>query len=250
MNEDKFSGKGKIYSKFRPKYAVNFINFLYDEIGFKKDSVIADIGSGTGIFTSQLLEKGSTVFAVEPNEDMQKIAEENLSKFENFVSINAGAENTGLKEASVDFITAAQAFHWFDVEKFRKEADRILKPSGKIVLVWNSRDTDSKITKENEKIDIEFCKNFVGFSGGISGPLKKDNIDLFFNGKYEIKEFDNSLIFDKEAFIGRNLSSSYAPKENEENYGEYINALSDLFDKFSEDGKIIYPFITKAYVGK
>ncbi len=171
------------------------------------------------------------------------------ANIKNFYSINAGAENTTLEDKSVDFITAAQAFHWFDVESFRKEAQRIIKPNGKIILVWNSRDNDSIITKENEKIDIKFCNTFEGFSGGISGPFKKDNVAQFFRDNYEIKEFENHLIFDKESFIGRNLSSSYAPKENDKEYNEYIKAISELFDKYSINGKMNYPFITKSYIG-
>ncbi len=85
MNEERFSGKAKTYAKFRPKYPEEFIEYLYNELGFEKESIIADIGAGTGIFTEQLLKKGSTVFAVEPNEDMRRIAEENLSKYKKFL---------------------------------------------------------------------------------------------------------------------------------------------------------------------
>lgn len=250
MNEKRFSGKGKAYSKFRPSYPKEFLDYLYNEIGFCKNNVVADIGSGTGIFTKQLLEKGSTVYAVEPNEDMRKRAEENLKDYNNFFSISAAAENTGLEEKSVDFVTAAQAFHWFDKPAFKAECKRILKPGGKIILVWNTRDTESIITKENEKIDIQFCKNFNGYCGGISGPLNQENIDEFFCGNYELKLFENPLVYDREGFIGRNLSSSYAPKESDEAYEEYIAALSDMFDKFSVDGVIKYPFYTQSYIGE
>lgn len=250
MNEKRFSGKSKTYAKFRPSYPEEFLSYLYNEIGLSAESTVADIGSGTGIFTKQLLDKGSTVYAVEPNEDMRKVAEENLKEYKNFFSICAAAENTELENNSADFITVAQAFHWFDKDKFKEECKRILKPGGKIILVWNSRNTDSIITKENEKIDIEFCKNFKGYSGGISGPMNKENISLFFNGSFEEKKFDNPLRYDKDGFIGRNLSSSYAPKEGKENYEEYILALSDMFDKFSVNGMMEYPFYTQSYIGE
>ena len=249
MNEERFTGKSKAYSKFRPSYPKEFLNYLYSEVGFSEKSVVADIGSGTGIFTKQLLKKGSTVFAVEPNEDMRKTAEEDLKEYSGFFSIPASAENTGLENSSVDFVTVAQAFHWFDTQKFKTECKRILKPQGKIILVWNSRNDDSVITKENEKIDIEFCKNFKGYSGGISGPLQREKIAQFFDNKFELKVFENPLVYDRDGFIGRNLSSSYAPKGGEENYEEYISALSDMFDKFSTNGVIEYPFYTQSYVG-
>ncbi len=75
---------------------------------------MADIGSGTGIFSHQLLERDLTVFGVEPNDDMRMMAEQSLNLYSRFKSIKATAENTTLKENSVDLVTVAQAFHWFD----------------------------------------------------------------------------------------------------------------------------------------
>ncbi len=249
MNEERFSGKGNAYAKYRPGYPKEFLDFLYDEIGFTAESIIADVGSGTGIFTKQLLERGSSVFGVEPNADMRNIAENELLKFDKFTSINAGAENTALKDNSVDFVTAAQAFHWFNTDMFRVECKRILKPEGKVILVWNSRNEESIITKECEQICIRLCKGFNGFSGGISGPLKSNSISSFFNGNFKLKIFDYPMHFDKDSFIGRNLSSSYAPKESDGKYTDYIAELSDLFDKYAVNGLLEYPFYTQCYYG-
>ncbi|MCL2463427.1 MAG: class I SAM-dependent methyltransferase, partial [Defluviitaleaceae bacterium] len=130
MNEEKFTGKAGLYRTFRPSYPAELIDYLYSHIGFSSDCSIADIGAGTGIFTRILLERGSKVYAVEPNGDMREAAIKDLSGYENFVPVGASAENTGLDDSGVDFVTVAQAFHYFDRQLFRRECQRILKSGG------------------------------------------------------------------------------------------------------------------------
>ena len=250
MNETKFDGMGKIYAQFRPSYPDELFDYLYTDGGIKKSSVIADIGSGTGKLTMALLEKGNTVFAVEPNEDMRKVAEQNLKAYDGFVSVNSTAENTGLKEASIDIITVAQAFHWFDRQRFRAECKRVLKPGGMVVLVYNRRNEKSEQARENYRISKKYCPAFGGFSGGMSGEKSKDDFSDFFCGEYEVKEFNNDLVFDEEGFIGRNLSGSYALKENDEGYTGFIEELKGLFEKFSENGCLTMSNFTRSYIGK
>lgn len=106
-----FSGKEQQYDKNRPHYPARLIDFLYDEVGFCVDSVIADIGSGTGIFSKQLAERGSTVICVEPNAAMRSVAQAKLAQYPHVRFTSGDCEHTELAEQSVDFITAAQAFH-------------------------------------------------------------------------------------------------------------------------------------------
>ena len=249
MNESKFDGMGSIYSQFRPAYPEMFIDYLYSDVGMTRYSVIADIGSGTGILTRQLLEKGGMVYAVEPNADMRAIAEADLSGFSGFVSVNGAAEHTTLAEKSVDFIIVAQAFHWFDRQRFRIECKRIMKANGKVVLVWNSRDESSGLVQENEVVIRKYCPDFKGYSGGVRGPENDDDLNDFFPGSYEIKAFRNDLIFDCPGFVGRNLSGSYAPKEGDDSYTAYVDELSALFDRHSNNGQLIMPNVTRCYTG-
>lgn len=249
MNENRFDGKGELYTKFRPNYPHEFIDYLYSETGFTSESVIADIGSGTGKLTGQLLERGSKVFAVEPNPDMRRIAESNFEGVNNFVSVNASAENTTLEDKSVDFVTAAQSFHWFDRQRFKRECRRILKENGKVILVWNSRDETSSLVKENYEVNKRFCPDFKGFSGGMNGFENADALKDFFEGDYEIRVFENPLKFDEKGFIGRNLSSSYSLKPNERDYEDYITELKKIFEKYSSDGVLLMPNLTRCFIG-
>ncbi len=244
---EKFNQRAEDYTLARPSYAKDFIKYLYSEQGFSKSSVIADIGSGTGKLSKQLLDMGSKVFCVEPNADMRSVAERTLSKYSNFISVNATAQRTDLIENSVDFITVAQAFHWFDVPQFQSECRRILKKNGKVFLVWNTRNDETEVNRKIESINYKFCPNFKGFSGGIKKG--DERIKLFFSGEYEYIEFDNTLYYNYDSFIKRCRSSSYALTFGEKGYEDYYKALSDIFYSFQTDGIIEIKNKTVAYFG-
>ncbi len=244
-NTTKFTGKADKYAASRPSYPNKMVKSFYDCFNFNTSSVVADIGSGTGILTKELLAEGYFVYAVEPNENMRHFAEKDLSSFKNFISVNATAESTTLSDSSVDFITVAQAFHWFDTEKFKAECKRILKQNGKIFLIWNNRDSNSPINKDLFDINKQFCKAFTGFSGGTHN--NDDKIKLFFDNCYQIEYFENPIFYDKESFVNRALSSSYALSPLDNNYSDYVKALNDLFDKYAQNELVKVTNNTKMY---
>ena len=245
---ENFTDKANIYAKYRPSYPNEYIEYLLSANELNENQIVADIGSGTGIFSRQLLENDLHVIGVEPNDDMRKMAEQSLKRYPRFQSIKATAEHTTLKENSVDLVTVAQAFHWFNKEAFKIECQRILKQKAHVALVWNSRDGTSPIIKENADICQKTCPNFKGFSGGIEETPEMFN-SFFKDGKYEFKEYQNDLLFDYEGFLGRNLSDSYAPKKNDKEYKNFIFLLSELFEKYSKNGKILIPNLTRSYLG-
>lgn len=248
MNEHKFDKKGGIYSKARPSYPDELFVYLKEHNLISGSTVVADIGSGTGIFTEKLCPYVSKIFAIEPNDDMRSVAEVKYAAHENIISVNGSAENTKLSDKSVDFITVAQAFHWFDRQTFKAECQRILKIDGNILLVWNDRDTESELIMENYDINRRFCPNFNGSSNGID--FSKNAFTDFFKGNFDVVQFRNDLIYNENAFISRCLSSSYAPKPGEKNYNEYVADLQELFKKHSQNGTVPYPYITRCYIGK
>ncbi len=247
MNEQKFDKKGKIYAKARPGYPRELFEHLIENNIISNDSTVADIGSGTGLFTMRLSPLVGKIFAVEPNSDMRRVAEEKYKEYNNIVSVDGTAEKTSLGEKSVDFVTVAQAFHWFDRQSFKAECQRILKPGNKILLVWNDRDTASELIKENYEINRRFCPDFKGSSNGID--FDREAFTDFFEGDFEVVNFRNDLIYNLDAFVARCLSSSYAPKQGDASYEPYVRALEELFGRYKADGTVPYPYITRCYIG-
>ena len=249
MNEERFTGKADIYQKYRPTYPEELMEYLYTQAGFAQKSKIADIGSGTGKFSRLLLERGSTVFCVEPNEEMRQSAEKDLSGFENFISASGNDKNTGLQDKSVDFVTVAQAFHWFDRQSFKSECQRILKSGGKVALVYNNRDDSSELVRKNDEITLRYSIDTKGYRQRGDSPEAYG--DFFADGLCEYKTFRNDLKFSREGFVGRNLSSSHTPKEEKapDKYNGYVKELNELFDEYSVKGILDFPQITKSYIG-
>src|ERR1700692_2082572 len=157
----RFSDRVEKYVLYRPGYPPEARQTLQTECGLMPRHVIADIASGTGIWTRMLLENGNAVFAVEPNAEMRKAGEGLLARFPKFNSVAGTAEATTLADQSVDFVTAAQAAHWFDREQARREFVRILKPGGWLVLLWNERLTDStKFLREYEQMLLTYGTDY------------------------------------------------------------------------------------------
>lgn len=243
-----FNGLANVYTAGRPFYATEFIDVLCSKYGVTEESIIADIGSGTGKFAKQLLDKGSTVYGIEPNANMRNVAIKELHGYIKFKSVNGTASETRLKDDSVSHITVAQAFHWFNVAEFKKECRRILQKDGFVVLVWNMRDMSNIVNQISYKIYKKHCPKFKGFSGGI----QKDDIRIkdFFDNNYEYMEFSNPLFYDKETFISRSLSGSYSLKQRDKGYSEYMLELNDLFGKYEDNGYLKMANKTVAYIGK
>lgn len=242
---NRFDGKGEIYAKARPRYAMGLFDYLQTTLHISTGSVFADIGSGTGIFTEQLLSCGYKVFAVEPNEDMRKKAEEKLSHNENFISVNGCDADMNLPDSCVDYITVAQAFHWFDAEAFRNECRRVLKPGGKVMLVYNSRDEKAACTKALADLRYQYNPEFHGFSNGMS----HETCMAFFAGGCDIFRAAHPQTYDRQGYINRVLSSSYSLKEGDDRYEEYLKDIHRIFDMFSADDRITIPTDTVAYIG-
>lgn len=247
-SKSRFSDRVENYVKYRPHYPETVINFLKEQEILKNESVIADIGSGTGISAELFLDNGNKVYAIEPNKEMREAAEKLFAGNLNFVSINATAEETTLENSSVDLIIAGQAFHWFDVSKSKAEFKRILKPNRSVVLMWNKRKrSDSPFQEDYENLLLKYGTDYkdVGHQN-----IGKEGLEELFGGKYEQTNFANKQIFDFEGFKGRLLSSSYAPDESSTSYEPMINNLRKIFDEYQSDGKITFEYITEIYTGK
>lgn len=245
---ERFSNRVENYIKYRPDYPREIVAFLAENCGLTSDSIVADIGCGTGISSRMFLENGNRVFGVEPNAAMRKAASELLAEFTNFTAVDGTSENTTLPDASVDLVIAAQAFHWFDPKTTRPEFHRILRPGGHIILIWNERQLGTTpFLVEYEQFLLRYATDY--------SRVRHENIDNlklrdFFQKEYGSAVFQNIQIFDFEGLKGRMLSASYMPSETDTKFAEMIDELRILFAKHNENGKINVFYDTNVFYSR
>jgi SAM-dependent methyltransferase len=244
----RFSSRVENYIKYRPGYPVGVLDLLKEDCGLNGASIVADIGSGTGILTELFLRNGNRVFAVEPNCEMRKSAERLLGKYSNLTSVCGRAETTTLKDQSMDFISAGQAFHWFDREQSRREFLRILKPGGWTVLIWNDRMMASPLAKAYELLLRTYGTDYEEVN---HKQTDAEVIGPFFGANgCEQAGFPNRQVFDWEGLKGRLLSSSYAPEPGHPRHVPMLEALNRLFSKYQRDGRVVFEYDTVVYYGR
>lgn len=244
----RFSDRVENYIRYRPGYPQEALRVLESECGLTSNDVIADIASGTGIWTRTLLDHGNRVYAVEPNVDMREAAERILSGFANFSSVDGSAEATTLPDASVEFATAAQAAHWFDRQRARREFARILKPGGWLVLLWNERVIDTTpFLRDYEQLLLTFGTDYEE----VRHERTTDAVSEFFDPvPYQERVFAMRQEFDYEGLKGRLLSSSYAPGPGHPKHLPMLNELQRIFDRYVKNDMVRFDYKTRVYFGK
>jgi SAM-dependent methyltransferase len=245
---ERFSSRIADYIKYRPGYPSEIITLLTRDCGLRIDSVIADIGSGTGKLTELFLANSNLVFGVEPNAGMRSAAEQILKSLPNFKSIDGNAESTGLDNSSIDLITAGQAFHWFDPDKFKLEAKRILKPTGWVVLTWNARKlVSTPFLEDYEHLLLTYGTDYQD----IRHEKAEELIPKFFAPKScKAAVFPNEQVFDFEGLKGRVRSSSYTPEPRHPRFEPMMEELRNVFDRHQKNGSVVFEYDTKVFYGQ
>ena len=242
----RFSDRVSDYTRYRPGYPVESIDWIYDNVPLSSNSTIADIGSGTGIFTEALVSKACSVVAVEPNEAMRLESDRRLSTYPNYTSIDGTAEHTKLDSNSIDLVTAAQAFHWFDLEKTKIEFERILGVNGKVLLIWNRRNPDaSEFLAQYEAL----LKSSIAEYNRVNHANATDSaIAVFLGDGMTTAEFASYQEFDLDGLKGRLQSSSYCPVEGTSEHSELMNALTSLYNEHASDSGVKFEYSTQLYL--
>ncbi|MCL2308893.1 MAG: class I SAM-dependent methyltransferase [Proteobacteria bacterium] len=244
----RFSDRVADYVRFRPSYPAELITFLHETCAIPVHAKVADVGAGTGISSKLLLDAGHPVVAVEPNEPMRQAADEWLSGYPNYSSVAAPAEQTTLPDASVDLVTAAQAFHWFDRERVRREFARILRPGGLVALFWNIRLLDgSEFLRGYEALLRTYGVDYSAVAERYSDDADMQN--WFGAGLRHIGHFHYVQKLDFDSLRGRALSSSYVPQAGHPNHEPILQALKSLFDATAQQGHVDFEYDTRVYVG-
>ena len=243
----RFSSRVANYVKHRPRYPQAVVALLERECELQASHIVADIGSGTGFLSEIFLRNGNPVIGIEPNREMREAGDEYLARYPYFTSMDATAEATALHDASVEFVVAGQAWHWFDGDAASREFKRILKPGGWIALAWNARRLESTpFLRDYEQVLIEFCPEYKelnhqdqdqrALSDVLGMPLRTASIY-------------NAQMFDFAGFSGRVFSSSYTPEVGEPNYEPMRAALKAVFDAHAVDGQVAFEYDCMIYYG-
>ncbi|MGP0096692.1 MAG: class I SAM-dependent methyltransferase [Terriglobales bacterium] len=244
----RFSDRVENYVRYRPGYPSEVLDLLRAECGLQPSHFIADIASGTGLFTRLLLENGNSVFAVEPNTEMREMGIHELENYPRLVSVAGTAEETTLRSASVDFVTAAQAAHWFNLPRARAEFTRILKPEGWCVLIWNERLTASTpFLREYEQLLLDYGTDYEEVRHERTTAIIHD---FFAPAPSHERVFSLRQQFYYEGAAGRLLSSSYAPLAGHPNYAPMMRELQRIFRAHATDNKIEFEYKTRVYYGR
>ena len=245
---ERFTSRVETYSKYRPTYPAAVIDLLRSECGLTADAIVADVGSGTGILSELILKNGNEVIGVEPNQAMRLAAEHLLSDYSKFKSVAGSAEASTLPAASVDLISAGQAFHWFDAVAARREFARILKPNGYVALIWNDRQLDStEFLRGYEALLRQYGTDYAKVQ-----EFNPRNVvtEFFAPGGFTLQQFPNRQEFDYNGFKGRVLSASYTPEPGNPNFEPMLSGLRKLFDSYQVEGKVAFEYDTKVFYGQ
>jgi SAM-dependent methyltransferase len=244
----RFSNRVADYVQFRPHYPFQIIDLLAAKCDLTPESVIADIGSGTGLVAKLFLENGNPVIGIEPNKEMREAGKEYLAEFGRFTSMDGTAETTRLPAHAMDIAIAGQAFHWFDHAKARAEFMRILKPEGFAVLVWNVRRADTtSFLRAYEELVITFGTDYQEINH--KNSQAQSVLAPFFGGEYFTARFDNVQRFDFNGLMGRIHSSSYMPAHDHANYAPMAKRAKEIFDAHQQNGKIAFEYDAVVYYG-
>ena len=242
---ERFSSRVENYARYRPSYAGAAIELLAARCGLSATATVADLGSGTGILSAQLLARSAQVFAVEPSDAMRNAAEARLGTRAGFHSVRGTAEATGLADESVDLVVAGQAFHWFDPAAARREALRIVRRGGFGALLWNEHPPEgSAFLAEYQALLLRFVAEFERIAAQRSDEALMRE---FFGGRMELATFPNPQAYSFEALRGRLLSSSYAPEPGHGQYQPLMAALRATFDAHARQGVVEFPYRTLVY---
>jgi SAM-dependent methyltransferase len=245
---ERFTDRAGDYAAARPGYPAAIATTLIAELKLRADAVVADIGSGTGLSCEPFLRAGLAVVGVEPNEAMRTEGDRHLARFGRFHSVAGTAEATTLPAASVDLVTAAQAFHWFDIAAARAEALRILKRPPLAALIWNDRvATGSAFAEGYEQLLLDFGIDYEKIR---HRHAHEDSVAAFFGHRgFRVASFPNPTVLDWPTLLARLNSASYVPKAEHSHHAPMIARLRQLFDAAQRDGRVTMDYVTRVFHG-
>lgn len=244
---ERFSSRVGDYVRHRPGYPPGLMAWLRRQ-GIDAGQRVADIGAGTGISTRMWRDAGHDVIAVEPNAAMREAGAAGFAGDPRVRWVAGSAEATTLADASVDVVSAAQAFHWFDPAPTRAEWTRILRPRGVAVLVWNLR----AVGRSALMAEYEALQHAHGIDYARIAERHPDDeaIARWYGGSLRATAcFPHSQHLDFDGLLGRLLSSSWAPQAGHPKHAAMVGALRALFERHAVEGRVHFDYDARVFAG-
>lgn len=252
-----------------PSFSANVIDFLYsDKIGIKQDSVIADVGAGTGRLCIPFLKRGNNVIAIEPDANMRKICDTKCSNYANYQSVEGTDVQMNIEDQSIDFVIASQVYHRFDEDGFKKECQRVLKNPQNVIIIWYRIDFNNPVYDAMlRSVKSRFSKYETRYTldeimgAAIEAKENNDSAVAFFQGKSKMETIISEASLSKDEFIKLGLSLSLFPITHEMNtvskvleseyfdLPNYINDLELIFDRYAINNLITLQFEVQIHIG-
>jgi SAM-dependent methyltransferase len=245
----RFTGRADHYARHRPLYPAALLETLVAEAVLRPRDLVADVGAGTGILAELLLRHGNAVVAVEPNASM-RAGLAPLQRAWPSLRVTAGAaEATQLPDASVDVVVAGQAFHWFDPVRAKREFARILRPGGRIALVWNVRDkTSTPFLRGYDAMLDQYASEYARLK---AGPIDLPVLEAFFAPwGFDARSFPHDTVYDLAGLEGLLRSTSYAPQPGHPAHAPMLAELGRLFAASARDGRVTMQYQTRLFLGR
>lgn len=241
-----YSARVEAYVKSRPGYPTELLAPLVTRCSLTPSSVVADIGSGTGLFSRLFLDYGCAVYGVEINAEMRLAAESILAGYRRFTSLAGRAEALPLPDASVDLIAVGQAFHWFEPSAARAEFRRILRPGSGGWVVIAGYHPVAQDTPFSRAYQAALARHMPPRTAAGPHPAQADPeeaVRQFFGGNpvYE-QHFSHTQWDDFERVLGGALSASFAPLPGDPHYQPLLDDLRRAFEAHCPQGKAAAEF--------
>lgn len=243
-----FSTKVSDYVASRPDYPGQLFDMLHDQGNLSSASTIADVGAGTGLLTQELLRRGYSVVAIEPNADMRSAADRFLGAYPAYSSVRGSAEAMPIGISSVDLVTAAQAFHWFEIDKARAEFLRVLRPHGQVALIWNDRVL-------TDPLHVALDEVFASYGGAKRGALvaheERHDVPKFFGvGAPRQFSWPHEHSLNEAGLLSLVFSRSYMPDRGSSAGKNASDEVRDIFAQFASGETVSVRYTTVAIIGR